>query len=146
MGVRSETFLIWLGEALATYRYVVYLGGLGVIVLPRILRILIDISLPLRTRRILIGSALGVMLITYFAERRFAGGKQPEVSETPDTQSAGYSLFARLSLAGAAVGVAIGIYVGFAMERPLIGSLFIFGAYLFVRMGYRHEDQARGKT
>lgn len=143
MGARSESFFTWLGRALATYRYVVYVGGIIVILLPRLLRVTTGISLPLQTRRILVGGALGVMIITYLAERRFARSEGSDTAKTDVSQSPEYSLYARLSLAGAAVGVAIGIYVGYAMERLLLGTLFIFGAYLFVRMGYRHEEQTR---
>lgn len=145
MSTRSEPFLTWVGRALASYRYIVYLGGIIVILLPRLLRVTAGTSLPLQTRRILVGGALAIMIFTYLAERQFAHSHNDSADTHPNPSAAPeYSLYARLSLAGAAVGVAIGIYVGFAMERLFLGMLFIFGAYLFVRMGYRHEEQTRG--
>lgn len=144
MAARSDSFVDWIGGAVAMYSLLVYLGGLFVILLPTILRRLMNIELPLRLRRILVGGALAIMILTYFAERRYRQNDDTDDSgDETDSELPEYSLYARLSLAGAAVGVAIGFYVGYASERPLIGALFIFGAYLFVRMGYRHEEQQR---
>lgn len=146
MATRSESFIDWIGRALAVYSLVVYLVGLLIILAPTVLRRATDTTLPLRVRRILVGGALGIMIITYLAERRYREtGEEDESDDTGEADLPSYSLYARLSLAGAAIGVAIGIYVGYATERLLVGALFIFGAYLFVRMGYRHEEQRRSK-
>ncbi len=146
MSTHSDSFLTWIAKALARYSLVIYLGGLLVVALPTILRRINNISLSLQFRRVLIGSALGLMILAYLAERRY------RESETVETRSAGdsgrigevgYSLYARLSLVGAAGGVAVGIYLIFALDRLLVGMLFVGGAYLFVRMGYRHEERKR---
>ena len=108
------------------------------------------------------------MVATYLAERRFAfdGGREPEArSERAPGAEAGdrahdapgasgarsengapsHPLSARVSLSAAALGVAVGVYVAFALERPVLGVLFVAGAYLFVRMAYRREGRRRGE-
>lgn len=145
MAMRSEESLIdWIARALAVYSLFVYLAGLLIILSPTIVRRAFDTALPLRVRRVLVGGALAVMIVTYLAERRYRQTEEEDESGGDDeSELPEYSLYARLSLAGAVIGVAIGIYVGYANERPLIGALFIFGAYLFIRMGYRHEEDRR---
>lgn len=143
MATRSDSLSIWLARALATYSLPIYVIGLLVIVFTRIAEGRLGVALPGRLQQALVVGTLLVMVATYLAERRFRGEQDGTGSGEGETAEgkAEYSLYARLSMAGAAVGVAIGIYVAFAMERPLAGVLFVLGAYLFVRMGYRHEEQ-----
>lgn len=159
----TRSLPVWLARALATYSLPIYAVGLLVIALPTALERGLGTTVPGRLRGAVVAVTLAVMVATYLAERRFAldgsdarsdaasgtetgtgtaaAGRPAAASdETPE-----YSLYARASLAAAALGVAVGVYVAFALERPIVGALFVVGAYLFVRMGYRHEDRQRGE-
>lgn len=164
----KRSLLVWLARALAAYSLLVYAVGLLVIALPTALERGLGAGVPDGLRRAVVAVTLAVMVATYLAERRFAfdGGREPEArSERAPGAEAGdrahdapgasgarsengapsHSLSARVSLSAAALGVAVGVYVAFALERPVVGVLFVAGAYLFVRMAYRREGRRRGE-
>lgn len=152
MSTQSDPFTIWLAHVLAVYSLLIYMAGLLIIAIPTVLKRGFGTTLPGRLRQAMVVVTLAVMVVTYLAERRFARDREEPATETKDDgaetttdQTPGYSLYARLSMVAAAVGVAVGIYVGFALERPFVGVLFVFGAYLFVRMGYRYEERQGGQ-
>lgn len=151
MATQSDSFTIWLARVLAVYSLPIYLVGLLIIAIPTVLERGFGTTLPERLRQAIVVVTLAVMVVTYLAERRFGRDREEPPTEMEGDNTAatadrtpGYSLYARLAMVAAAVGVAVGIYVGFALDRPFVGVLFIFGAYLFVRMGYRHEEQQEG--
>jgi len=131
---RSSTGLGTLFRVLVAYRMLVYLGGLIAIGAPLALRRVADIDLSPGARTAIVAVSLGLMIVTYIAERRVGHGHL----ERTGGPSESYSLRLRAAIAMAVVGIAIGIYV--LMEVNLFaGLLFILGAYLFAYMGYRTE-------
>lgn len=145
MATRSDPLPTWFARVLSTYSLLVYAVGLAVIVLSRVAEGTVEIPFPPQLRQVIMAVTLAVMVVTYLAERRFARGREEDgagdVEATDPDGAPEYSLYARASMAAAAVGVAVGIYVGFALERLFVGGLFILGAYLFVHMAYRHDEQ-----
>ena len=127
-----------LSRLLVTYRLPIYLGGLVAIGTPLAVASAFDVAVPPAARTAVVVASLGLMVVTYLAERRVgvpdragrhgASGRGREGSE--------YSLAARAAVALAVLGVAVGVYLG--LERDLLtGLLFVGGAYLFAYLGYR---------
>lgn len=154
MATRPDPLPTWFARVLSTYSLHVYAVGLVVIVASRLVEGNLEIPFPRQLRQAIVVVTLAVMVVTYLAERRFARGRSGGGEDTGDGDRPGdgddagtngadgapeHSLYARVSMALAAVGVAVGIYVAVALERLLVGGLFILGAYLFVHMAYRHE-------
>jgi len=124
---------------LVTYRLFVYLGGLIAIGIPLLLQRAYGTELSPGARTAIVVVSLGVMIVTYLAERRVGQG---HIDSRTGEATESYSLRLRASVATAVVGLAIGIYV--VMEvNVLTGSLFILGAFLFAYMGYRTEGEGR---
>lgn len=120
---------------LVTYRLFVYLGGLIAIGVPLVLQRAYGTELSPGARTAIVVVSLGVMIVTYLAERRVGQG---HIDDRTGESRESYSTRLRVSVATAIVGIAIGIYV--AMEvNPFAGALFIIGAFLFGYMGYRTE-------
>jgi len=120
---------------LVTYRLLVYLGGLIAIGIPLVLQRAYGTELSPGARTAIVVVSLGVMIVTYLAERRVG---QNHIDDRTGESTESYSLRLRASVATAVVGLAIGIYV--AMEvNVFTGALFIIGAFLFAFMGYRTE-------
>ncbi|MFB6196150.1 MAG: hypothetical protein ABEI80_08250 [Haloplanus sp.] len=122
---------------LVTYRLLVYLGGLIAIGVPLLLQRLYGVQLSQGARTAIVVVSLGVMIVTYLAERRVG---QDHIDERTGQSTESYSTRLRVSVATAIVGLAIGIYVTLEVD-PLAGALFITGAFLFAYMGYRTEGE-----
>ena len=89
-----DGFLRWL----ATYRLVIYFGGVLAIATPRLLRIATDLEVGPVVRTVLVVTSLGVMILTYLGERRMrtgtsghrddrTGGRTRRERATTDTES-----------------------------------------------------------
>jgi hypothetical protein len=116
-------------QFLAAHRLSIYLGGLIAILLPRILRTVLGVTLAPVTRTVIVFGSLLLVVVTYLAERQV---RQAD-GETIATES--YSRQTRVLVGLAVVGLALGFYL--ALEgRPLIGLLFLGGAMLFLRIAY----------
>ena len=117
---------------LAVHRYAVYAGGLAVIIAPAVLASA-GVTVPRRLRAAVVAVALAVMVVTYLGERRLRsepdGAATPGPEEPPDQPP----LRARLAVAGALVGLAVGGYLAI-QGRLWVGGLFVGGAALFGRM------------
>jgi len=120
---------------LVTYRLFVYLGGLVAIGIPLVLQRAYGTELSPGARTAIVVVSLGVMIVTYLAERRVG---QDHIDDRTGESTESYSLRLRASVATAVVGLAVGIYV-FMEINPFTGALFIIGAFLFAYMGYRKE-------
>lgn len=143
MAERTDSLPIWLARALANYSLAVYVLGLLVIIATRVLQN--TAMFPDRFRQAVVVVALAFMVVTWIAERRYSssGSTVSDDGAVSDTDPE-YPLSTRLSMAGAAVGVAFGIYVAFALDRYFLGGIFILGAYMFVRMAYHRDDEDGG--
>lgn len=141
MADRGDSLHIWLARALATYSLAVYAIGILLIVTTRLVQ-RGTFAFPGRMRQALVTATLLVMVVTYLSERRFSrDGASGSNDDSASEGTVDYSLSARLSMVGAAVGVAMGIYVAVGLDRMFLGGIFLLGAYLFVRMAY-HRDEA----
>jgi hypothetical protein len=135
-GASSHTFGT-LFRVLVAYRMLVYLGGLIAIGTPLALRRVADITLSPGARTAIVIVSLGLMILTYIGERRVGReGDRPAERRKPGER---YSFRLRASIALAALGIAVGIYVALEVNR-IAGLLFIVGAYFFGYMGYRTEE------
>jgi len=120
---------------LVAYRIFVYLGGLIAIGIPLVLQRAYGTELSPGARTAIVVVSLGVMIVTYIAERRVGSS---HINQRTGESMESYSLRLRASVATAVVGLAIGIYA--VMEINIFtGSLFILGAFFFAYMGYRKE-------
>lgn len=131
---------------LAAYRLPIYLGGLIAIATPLALAEVAGVVVPPAARTAVVAVSLAVMIATYVGERRErARGSAGTATEPGTGGDAGrgrerpeYSLRARLAVAAAVVGVAVGVYLAAAGDL-VVGLLFVFGAYLFGYVAYRGE-------
>ena len=144
-----------LGAFLVTYRMAIYLGGIAVIGLPLVLHSTAGITLSDSARLAITITTVGLMTVTYLAERRLgldvdAGVDGDSVStggdsdRTVDSTSTGggYPLRTRIAVAAAVLGLAAGIYV--ALEVSIIaGVLFVGGAYFFAYLAYEGDGGDR---
>ena len=125
---------------LAAYRLPIYLGGLIVIGTPLALAEVTGVVVPPAARTAVVAVSLAVMVATYVGERRDRGrGRAGEGAATGDEGRPQYSLCARVAVAAAVIGVAVGIYVAAAGDL-VVGLLFALGAYFFAYVAYRGED------
>lgn len=122
---------------LVTYRLLVYLGGLIAIGIPLVLQRVYGVQLSPGARTAIVVVSLGVMIVTYLAERRV---EQDHIDDRTGESTEAYSTRLRVSVATAIVGLAIGVYVSIEVNL-LAGALFIIGAFLFGYMGYRTEGE-----
>lgn len=137
-----------LGAFLVTYRMAIYLGGIAVIGLPLVLHSAAGVTLPRSARLAITVAVVGLMTVTYLAERRLgtdvadgasgdvtdgAGGDGPD---GPAATRSAYSLRTRITVAAAVLGLAAGVYVALEVSLPA-GLLFVVGAYLFAYLAYR---------
>ena len=150
-------------RVLVEYRLVVYLGGLAAIAAPTLLAYA-DVTVALSTRRLVVGIALGTMVLTYLGERRYVHGDHGtgsghddgsrgtrdanhgdgvtrERSDGPDAES--FDWRTRLALVGAIAGIALGVYVAVAVDL-LYGVVFVAGAYLFAQLAVQSRGEGRG--
>jgi hypothetical protein len=155
-------------RSLAARRFVVYAGGLAVIVLPRVLQAAVGIEVPAAIRTILVVVGLGAMILTYLGERRAdtedtAGRpRRAEPSEADAMDATGategsergssgprlageseYSRRTRTTIAMGLTGIAIGIYVAVEIDT-IIGVLFVIGGLLFGGSAYRTDGGEAG--
>lgn len=120
---------------LVTYRLFVYLGGLIAIGVPLLIQRAYGTHLSPGARTAIVFVSLGVMIVTYIAERRVGHG---HIDEQTGKSTESYSLRLRITLATAVIGLAIGVYAVMEINIPT-GALFIIGAFLFAYIGYRKE-------
>ena len=129
---------------LAAYRLPIYVGGLAAIGTPLALAEVTGIVLPPAARTAVVVVSLVVMVATYIGERR----DRARTAADPDRDRAAarggrdlpeYSLRARVAVAAAVVGVAVGVYVAAAGDL-VVGLLFVLGAYFFGYVAYRGEE------
>lgn len=118
---------------LAAYRLPIYLGGLIAIGTPLALAEVAGVVVPPAARTAVVGVSLAVMVATYVGERRDRARGAAGDGERPE-----YSLRARLAVAAAVVGVAVGVYLAAAGDL-VVGLLFVLGAYFFGYLAYRGE-------
>lgn len=131
----SDSSLGMLFRLLVTYRLLIYLGGLILIGVPRVIDELFGIELSPGARTAIVVVSLGLMIVTYIGERRVGSD---HVDEASGRSNESYSLRLRVILALSVTGIAVGIYVALEISR-LTGILFIVGAYFFGHMGYKTE-------
>ncbi|MFB6234538.1 MAG: hypothetical protein ABEH81_02955 [Halopenitus sp.] len=151
-----------LAKMLVTYRMTIYLGGIAILGIPLVLHSVAGVTVSTSVRAALTVSVVGLMVATYVAELRVdeddnesAADNAIEGSGTKDTDATastdssteraadvggGYPLRTRASVALAAVGVAIGVYLG--LERSILeGIVFVAGAYFFAYLAYEGDGE-----
>lgn len=146
-----------LAKMLVTYRMTIYLGGIAILGIPLVLHSVAGVTVSTSGRAALTVSVVGLMVATYVAELRVdeddesstAGSAAKDVDSAASTDSSteraadvggGYPLRTRASVALAAVGVAIGVYLG--LERSILeGLVFVAGAYFFAYLAYEGDGE-----
>ena len=146
-------------ETLVTYRLVIYFGGLLAIGVPLLLEHAFGVVVSPIVRTLIVGGCLGLMILTYFGERRHPDDRRAELNETtgstsqsdgerersnPGAPNPGYSRRTRTTIAIGLVGVAIGIYA-YVEVSAFIGVLFVVGGLLFSQSAYRREQREEGR-
>lgn len=129
-----------LGAFLVTYRMAIYLGGIAVIALPLVIHGAAGVTVPRSARLAISVATVGLMTVTYLAERRL--GRELDAGndglQGSGVGGGGYPLRTRVAVAAAVLGLAAGVYV--ALEVSLLaGLLFVGGAYLFAYLAYEGE-------
>ena len=128
---------------LVAYRLLIYFGGLAAIGTPLALQNLAGVTTPVSVRAALTVSVVGLMVVTYLAERRVDARSTPDATGGADTTSGGssdggYPLRTRVAVAAAVLGLAIGVYVALELS-PVGGVLFVAGSYLFAYLAYESD-------
>lgn len=126
---------------LVAHRITFYVGGLIAISLPMGLVWLFDYELSSAARTAVVGVSFGVILLTYFAERRV--GLDHADSPTGGVEET-YSTRLKASVLLAIVGIAVGIYILLTYDL-IAGALFLVGALLFFQVAYRSERDRAGE-
>jgi hypothetical protein len=117
---------------LVAHRLAVYVGGLLVIVAPRLLERFADVVLSPAVRSAVVVTSLALMSVTYLAERRVRRNRDADRSADREE----FDLETRIAGALAVLGLAAGIYV--AVEVNLFtGAAFAVGAYFFAYLAFR---------
>ena len=124
---------------LAAYSLPIYVGGLIAIATPLALAEVAGIVVPPAARTAVVAVSLAVMVATYVGERRGSAGDAGGSATGDGRDRPEYSLRARLAVAAAVVGVAVGVYVAAAGD-VVVGLLFVLGAYFFGYLAYRGEE------
>lgn len=122
---------------LVAHRILIYVGALIAISMPLGLAWAFDYELSPGARTAVVGVSMGVIVLTYLAERRVGlehGG--PETGSTAES----YSTRLQASIALAIVGIAAGVYV-FLEHDEVAGLLFLVGALFFFQLAYRSERE-----
>lgn len=133
-----------LGAFLVTHRIAIYLGGVAIIALPLVLHSAAGVTVSRSARLAITVAMVGLMTVTYLAERRLgtdvdgAGGG----SAGPASASRGYPLRTQIAVGAAVLGLALGVYVGLEVSW-LAGLLFVAGAYFFAYMAYEGDGGDR---
>lgn len=136
MASRSRTTgLDYLLRFLVAYRILFYLGGLLAMSIPLLAAWVFDVEVPTSLRTTVVAVSFGVILVTYFAERRVGlDHVDPRTGESVER----YSRRMRVSVLLSIVGIAAGVYL--LLERnPVAGLVFIAGAFLFFQIAYRSD-------
>lgn len=139
-----------LAKMLVTYRMTIYLGGIAILGIPLVLHSVAGVTVSTSGRAALTVSVVGLMVATYVAELRVdeeddeSSASNVTDEETSTDRAAdvggGYPLRTRASVALAAVGVAIGVYLG--LERSILeGLVFVAGAYFFAYLAYEGDGE-----
>lgn len=122
---------------LVAYRLLLYLGALVAMSLPLGLAWLFGVELEAPARTTVVAVSFGVILATYFAERRVG---LDHVDPRTGNAAESYSTRMQVSVLLAVVGVAVGTY--FVLDaRPLVGLLFLTGAVLFFQLASRSTTE-----
>lgn len=126
-----------LGAFLVTYRMAIYLGGVAVIGLPLVLHSAAGVTVPGSARLAITVATVGLMTVTYLAERRLGANAGGDGDGSAGSASAGggYPLRTQVAVGAAVLGLAAGVYVGLEVSL-LAGLLFVSGAYLFAYLAY----------
>lgn len=126
---------------LVAYRLQIYLGGLLAIGAPVVAASAFGVAVPPAVRTAIVVASLGIMVLTYVAERRVGVAESREGEGGARTEE--YPLAVRVAVALSVLGVAAGVYVG--LERNLAaGLVFVIGAYLFASLGYKVLGRGTG--
>lgn len=120
---------------LVAHRILLYVGGLIAISTPLGLAWAFDYELSPGARTAVVGVSLGVIVLTYLAERRV--GLEHAGPRTGDSRKS-YSTRLQASVFLAIVGIAVGIYLLLEYDQ-IAGLLFLAGALFFFQMAYRSE-------
>lgn len=145
-----------LAKMLVTYRMTIYLGGIAILGIPLVLHSVAGVTPSTSVRAALTVSVVALMLVTYVAELRVdeddesaagnatGGTDSPNGTDSSTERAAdvggGYPLRTRASVALAAVGLAVGVYLG--LERSILeGLLFVAGAYFFAYLAYEGNGE-----
>lgn len=141
-----------LAKLLVTYRMTIYLGGIAILGIPLVLHSVAGVTVSTSGRAALTVSVLALMIATYIAELTVDEGDSDDdgtaasasTGSTSDVDG-GYPLRTRVSVAMAAIGLAIGVYIGLE-ESALAGLVFVAGAYFFAYLAYEGtgEDENGG--
>lgn len=83
------------------------------------------------------------MVLTYVAERQFLRGTR--ANQHAQEQRREYSRRTRTAIGFALIGIAVGGYVGWEINR-MAGALFVVGALLFVRIAYSDSGERVKKS
>lgn len=120
---------------LAAYSLVIYAVGVAAISVPLVLAWGFDVVVSGTVRSAVVVASLGVMVLTYVAERR---ARSADSGRGPDGHEREYSLRTRALVAAAVLGLGLGVYAAIEVNL-LVGGVFFVGAYLFTRMAFGNE-------
>lgn len=138
---RDTSQLRRLARGLSERRLFAYAVGLAVVTFPRAAESLgVTVGSTVRTLFLVLG--LGLMVTTYVAELWVGFSSNP--GDSGSDVEGGYSTRARLLIAFAGIGIAIGVYVALTVDR-FTGLLFVGGALLIGQHAFRHgrgDDEA----
>lgn len=124
-------------QLLVSYRLLVYLLGTIAIGTPLFLAVGLGIEVSAAARTTIVVVSLGLMILTYVGERRLGLGNGDE--HQPGDRADEYSFRTRATVAMAVVGIAVGVYLVLAGD-PIIGLVFVGGAFLFARLAYGQSE------
>lgn len=150
-----------LAKLLVTYRMTIYLGGIAILGIPLVLHSVAGVTVSTSGRAALTVSVVSLMVATYVAELRVdvdedddrdatdastggasstsPGGSGGSTERAADV-GGGYPLRTRASVALAALGLAVGVYLG--LERSILeGLVFVAGAYFFAYLAYEGDGE-----
>lgn len=134
----------WISNLLqffAAYSDVIYIAGVLVISIPVVLAWVFEIFVSSTVRFMVVGASLSVMILAYIGERR---ARFPDAEKSLDERKREYSTRTRLLVAGAVLGLGLGIYSAIEINL-LVGGVFFIGAYLFTRLAFNSTEDTQGE-
>jgi hypothetical protein len=126
---------------LVAHRILIYVGALIAISMPLGLAWAFDYEVSPGARTAVVAVSMGVILLTYFAERRVG---LDNVGSGPGDVDESYSTRLQASVFLAIVGIAAGIYL-FLEYDEIAGLVFLAGALFFFQAAYRQERKREGE-